>query len=515
VSNRAESTPTSPGPGRIVFVGAGPGDPGLLTQRAVQALAEAELVLLERADLVPEHLVVHAEVVVVPGADATKALLAAARRGVPVVRVLPGDPWVDSTAAAEAAACAQAGIPFDVVPGVPVPTAVAAYAGVPLVRGEVVPVEVAVGDSAVLRGSLDDVAASAKQMLADGADPQRPVVLVTGGTTSAQRSRRISLEELAHDHTGGDRAVAILAAEPTAAPLEWFESRPLFGWRVLVPRTKDQAGPLVEQLRRHGAVAEEVPTISVEPPRNPNQIERALRGLVEGRYAWIVFTSVNALRAVRDRLEAYGLDARAMSGIKVAAVGDKTAAALEAWGIRPELVPSGEQSSRGLLADWPAYDEDTDPLNRVFLPRADIATDTLAAGLAELGWEPEDVTAYRTVRAAPPPAAIRDAIKSGAFDAVVFTSSSTVRNLVGIAGKPHASTVVACIGPQTAKTVEEHAMRVDVLAGTPSVEVLADSLAAFAVRRRDELVAAGEPVVRPSQRRRSPARRAAAQRRAT
>jgi uroporphyrinogen III methyltransferase / synthase len=119
------------------------------------------------------------------------------------------------------------------------------------------------------------------------------------------------------------------------------------------------------------------------------------------------------------------------------------------------------------------------------------------------------------VQTAPPPAAIRDAIKSGAFDAVVFTSSSTVRNLVGIAGKPHASTVVACIGPQTAKTVEEHAMRVDVLAGTPSVEVLADSLAAFAVRRRDELVAAGEPVVRPSQRRRSPARRAAAQRRAT
>ena len=109
----------------------------------------------------------------------------------------------------------------------------------------------------------------------------------------------------------------------------------------------------------------------------------------------------------------------------------------------PDLVPTGEQSTAGLLEDWPEYDECFDPINRVFLPRADIATETLAAGLVELGWEVDDVTAYRTVRAAPPPAAIREAIKGGGFDAVLFTSSSTVRNLVGIAGKPHASTVVA------------------------------------------------------------------------
>ena len=120
--------------------------------------------------------------------------------------------------------------------------------------------------------------------------------------------------------------------------------------------------------------------------------------------------------------------------------------------------------STGLLEEWPAYDSVLDPIDRVFLPRADIATETLAAGLVELGWEVDDVTAYRTVRAAPPPAATRDAIKAGGFDAVLFTSSSTVRNLVGIAGKPHASTVIACIGPQTAKTAEEHGLRVDVLA---------------------------------------------------
>ena len=266
--------------------------------------------------------------------------------------------------------------------------------------------------------------------------------------------------------------------------LSWFETKPLFGWRVLVPRTKEQAGSLSSRLRGYGAVPEEVPTISVEPPRNPLQMDKAVRGLVEGRYEWIAFTSVNAVQAVREKFEEYGLDARAFSGLKIAAVGDKTAAAIAAWGLRADLVPSGEQSAAGLLADWPEYDELLDPINRVFLPRADIATETLVAGLIDLGWEGDDVTAYRTVRATPPPAPVRDAIKTGKFDAVVFTSSSTVRNLVGIAGKPHPSTVIAVIGPATAKTAEEHGLRVDVLAPSPSVEVLVDALADFGAARR-------------------------------
>jgi uroporphyrinogen III methyltransferase/synthase len=147
------------------------------------------------------------------------------------------------------------------------------------------------------------------------------------------------------------------------------------------------------------------------------------------------------------------------------------------------LLPSGEQSSEGLLADFPPYDEVLDPIDRVLLPRADIATETLAAGLRELGWEIDDVTAYRTVRAAPPAAEIRDAIKSGGFQAVCFTSSSTVRNLVGIAGKPHARTVVACIGPQTAATAKEFGLRVDVQPEHATVPALIDALAEFAVAR--------------------------------
>ena len=171
-------------------------------------------------------------------------------------------------------------------------------------------------------------------------------------------------------------------------------------------------------------------------------------------------------------------------------------------------MPTGEQSARGLLEDWPEYDEVLDPINRVFLPRADIATETLVAGLLELGWEVDDVTAYRTVRATPPPAPVRDAIKSGKFDAVVFTSSSTVRNLVGIAGKPHAATVIAAIGPATAKTAEEHGLRVDVLAPNPSVEELVEALADFGAARRLSLLDSGQPVTKPSQRRTTSRRKA-------
>jgi uroporphyrinogen III methyltransferase/synthase len=191
----------------------------------------------------------------------------------------------------------------------------------------------------------------------------------------------------------------------------------------------------------------------------------------------------------------------------VAAVGDQTAAALKDFGIAPDLVPEGEQSGPGLAEEWPPFDDVLDPINRVLLPRADIATEHLVARLTELGWETEDVTAYRTVRAAPPPAPIREAIKGGGFDAVLFTSSSTVRNLVGIAGKPHAVTVIAVIGPQTAKTAAEFGLRVDVMAPQPSMNALVEALAEFGASQRQAAIEAGEPLRRPSERRRGARKR--------
>jgi len=440
-----------------------------------------------------------------------------------VVRLMAGDPFVYASGPEEAQACVKAGLGFEVVPGVSAISAVPAYAGIPLTSRHYRQVTVVscadkidwsqhTAGTLVLLSAVDQLADVTSALVAAGRDPQTPVAITGTGTTTDQQTVIGTLSSIVAEVRAArftQPAVTVIGdVVELREVLNWFETKPLFGWRVLVPRTKDQAGVVSSRLRGYGAVPDEVPTISVEPPRNPLQMEKAVRGLVEGRYEWIAFTSVNAVKAVREKFEDYGLDARAFSGLKIAAVGDKTAAALAAWGLRADLVPEGEQSAAGLLEVWPEFDEVLDPINRVFLPRADIATENLVAGLIDLGWECDDVTAYRTVRAAPPPAPTRDAIKTGKFDAVVFTSSSTVRNLVGIAGKPHPSTVIAVIGPQTAKTAEEHGLRVDVLASKPDIDVLVDALADFGAARRLDLISQGQPVTKPSERKPAARRRA-------
>ena len=563
---KTTSTPASSGatggarPAKWVsFVGSGPGDPGLLTLRAVELLREAEIVITEVPDheqLVRTLLGLPAPVAAEDAEEAAgpveqvgpvfvdggfgedgqplthaaraKVIVRQAKTGKRVVRLMSGDPFVYASGPEEAQACTKAGIGFEIVPGVSSVTAVPAYAGIPLTtktHREVAVVTCnetkidweayAAHPTLVLLSAVGSIGDIAAQLIEAGRGADTPVAMTRTGTLTSQETVISTLADIAADaRAAGMTPPAIIVVGPVVdlrETLSWFETKPLFGWRVLVPRTKEQAGALSSRLRGFGAVPEEVPTISVEPPRNPQQMDKAVRGLVEGRYEWIAFTSVNAVRAVREKFEEYGLDARAFSGLKIAAVGDKTASALADWGLNSDLVPSGEQSARGLLEDWPPYDDVLDPINRVFLPRADIATETLVAGLVDLGWEVDDVTAYRTVRAAPPHAATREAIKTGKFDAVVFTSSSTVRNLVGIAGKPHTSTIIAVIGPATAKTAEEHGLRVDVLAPEPSVEAVVDALADFGAARRASLLESGQPVTRPSERRPSTRRKVRSQ----
>ncbi len=545
----------------VSFVGSGPGDPELLTVRAVALLREADVVVTET----PEHDQMVRTLLGLPDAppeDAealeagespvtdevspeivdggfgedgqplthaarAKVVVKQAKRGLRVVRLMSGDPFLYASGPEEAQAVVKAGIGFEIVPGVSSVGSVPAYAGIPLTTKDQREVSVITcgervdwqqyGDdrTLVLLSAVGQIGDIAESLVAAGRSPQTPVAMTRVGTTTEQATVISTLEHIAADARAArmtpPAVVVVGKVVDLRETLSWFETKPLFGWHVLVPRTKDQAASLSTRLRGYGAVPEEVPTISVEPPRNPLQMDKAVRGLVEGRYEWIAFTSVNAVKAVREKFEEYGLDARAFSGLKIAAVGDKTAAAIAAWGLRADLVPSGEQSAAGLLADWPEYDDVLDPINRVFLPRADIATENLVAGLIDLGWECDDVTAYRTVRAAPPPAPTRDAIKSGKFDAVVFTSSSTVRNLVGIAGKPHPSTIIAVIGPATAKTAEEHGLRVDVLSPKPDVEVLVDALADFGATRRAAMVEAGDAVTKPSERKPSTRRKVRAE----
>ena len=522
--------PDGPRDGLVALVGVGPGDEGLLTVRAATLLAQADLVVA--APWVSERIahLVRSDATVADSAaldSDPKMLIKAAKSGQTALRLFSGDPFLFCTAAADAAACAKAKVAFEIVPGISAATAVPAYAGIPLtqdVTGDVRIIHAAEVSrmsagpgTLVILGAETGIADIAKMLIAGGWADSTPFAITWNGTTTDQHTVVSTLATVGADLkaagvsllTAHGRAVAVVGEVVKAQrALSWFETRPLFGWRVLVPRTKEQAASVCDQLRASGAVPEQVPTIAVEPPRTPQQMERAVRGLVTGRYQWAAFTSANAVRAVREKFEEYGLDARAFAGVKVAAVGEQTAASLRAFGITPDLMPAGgEQSAEGLANSWPAYDDLLDPINRVLLPRADIATEGLVARLTELGWEAEDVTAYRTVRAAPPPAPIREAIKGGGFDAVLFTSSSTVRNLIGIAGKPHAVTVIAVIGPETAKTAAEFGLRVDVVAPRPSTAALVDALAEYGASMRDAAVEAGELVRRPSERRRGARRR--------
>ena len=512
-------------PGTVSLVGAGPGDPDLLTLRAVEVLAKADVVFADatRLGAVLARTADGTEVVdtssIDDDAEVAKQLIARARSGRNVVRLFQGDPFVGAAGPALGIAIGKAKLDFELVAGVSTVTAVPSYAGVPLTDAThhsftTVDVSHAEPDWAafatnetlvVLGVDAEDAGRLAKSLVTGGRPGSTPVSLTVAGSTPEQRTVVASLDGLeqavaaAQTTVAGPAVVVVGAVVKARDKLSWYETRALFGWKVLVPRTKEQAGALSEQLRTHGAVAVEVPTIAVEPPRTPAQMERAIKGLVQGRYQWVVFTSVNAWKAVRERIEDYGLDARAFAGIKIACIGEVTAAAVMGYGIKPDLVPSGEQSSEGLLADFAPYDDILDPIDRVLLPRADIATETLVAGLKQHGWEVDDVTAYRTVRAAPPAAETREAIKSGGFDAVLFTSSSTVRNLVGIAGKPHESTVIACIGPKTVETAEEHGLVVHVRAATPSVAALVEALADYADGLRAESLADGVPF-RPTER---------------
>jgi uroporphyrinogen III methyltransferase/synthase len=512
--------------GTVAFVGTGPGDPGLLTLRAARLLGLADTVVANLTGLNEEflsHCRDDAEILDTADADPIKLVTKAATAGRNVVRLFQGDPGTACNLAKEGAACAGAGLLFEVVPGISAITGVPGYAGIPLTDHKIREVRiidaagggvdwesfVAADATLVILGAEGAVSDVAKGLIAAGRPETTPAAMTSLGTTTEQETVVSTLQRLAPDTKGMESPSLIIVGDVVGwrDKLSWFETKALFGWRVLVPRTKEQAASLSDQLRSYGAVPEEVPTISVEPPRTPQQLDRAVKGLVTGRYEWVVFTSTNAVRAVREKFTEYGLDARAFAGLKVAAVGEQTGTALVEFGVNPDLVPAGQQSSDGLLEVWPPYDKDLDPINRVLLPRADIATDALIAGLTDLGWECDDVTAYRTVRAAPPPAPIREAIKGGGFDAVLFTSSSTVRNLIGIAGKPHNVTVIAVIGPQTAKTAQEYGLRVDVMADRPSVPALAEALAEYGAKRRAAQVEAGEPLRKPSQMRRGARRR--------
>jgi uroporphyrinogen III methyltransferase/synthase len=485
----------------VYLVGAGPGDPGLLTYRGAMLLREADVVVYDRLaspfllTLVPDG----AELIAAgksPGdvdltQDETNALLVEKGRTARcVVRLKGGDPFVFGRGGEEAEALAAAGIPFEVVPGITSAIGAAAYAGIPVThRGLSTHFTVVTGHEDPAKGRTDvDWAALARaggtlvilmgagrigeiarRLVEGGLAPETPVAAVRNGTRPDQTTIRATLATVAD---AGIRAPsAIVVGAVAGLDLAWFERRPLFGRTVVVTRAREQASALTARLEDLGAEVLELPAIEIAP------VDFAVPDLA--RFEWLVFTSANGVRAFfDDGLTPAGLDARALAGVRIAAIGPGTDRALGRHGLRADLVPE-RFVAESLLEAFPAPGA---PGARVLLARADVARDVLPEGLAERGYDVEILPVYRTRPATPDPALLAR-VREGRFDAVTFTSSSTVDNFCAqVDPRPEPFPLVVSIGPVTSATAVAHGLRVDHEAEQHTIDgLVATLLAAFGV----------------------------------
>jgi uroporphyrinogen III methyltransferase / synthase len=476
----------------VYLVGAGPGDPGLLTRRGEELLRRADVVVYDRLaspallQLAPRG----AELVDVgkaPGRvamtqDEINALLVArGRDGKEVVRLKGGDPFVFGRGGEEAQECAAAGIAFEVVPGVTSAIAAPAYAGIPVThRGLSTHVTIVTGHEDPAKGSEDTdwealarsggtlvilmgaerVSEIAKALIAGGRDDATPVAAVRWGTRPSQRTIRATLATVAD--AGIEAPSAIVVGAVAALDLGWFEHAPLFGRRIVVTRAREQASELRARLESLGAEVIELPSIALAP------IEFQLPDPRD--YAWVVFTSANGVDAFFDRgLTARGLDARALGTARVAAIGPGTARALERHGIRPDVVPD-RFVAEALLNAVPAG------TGRVLIARAEAARDLLPEGLTEKGYDVEVLPVYRAVPVTPDPEDVAR-VRAGDIDALTFTSSSTVTNFCdAVEALPDPQPLVVSIGPVTSATAIERGLRVDVEADPHTIDGLVEAL---------------------------------------
>jgi uroporphyrinogen III methyltransferase/synthase len=507
-------------PGVVYLVGGGPGDPGLLTLRGAELLATADVVLHDELvhPTLLERVREGAEVRSVgkrggePGLkQASQAaidaeLVAAARAGRSVVRLKGGDPFLFGRGSEEAEALAAAGVPFEVVPGIPSPLGATAYAGISVTHRELASSVTFVsavtrtgarfpfGELASLRGTicvlmamrrLDEVcAALVREALRD---PATPSVVVQWGTCARQAVVEGRLDAIAGlAAAAGLGSPAVVVVGPVASlrrTLRWFDARPLFGKRVLVTRPAGQAAATAELLRRRGAEPIELPAIALFPPPDPARVREAARDL--DRYDVVAFTSENGVVFLFRELDAQGRDARAFGRARVAAIGSGTAAALLARGVRADIVPAefrGEALADAILADIahpggrpraPSDPEVAAALSRggarVLVPRALVAREVLAERLRARGCEVDIVPVYET---RPASAERRDELvrrlEARAVDAVLLTSSSTADSLCDLLGERAAEllrgVLVASIGPITTVTAEKRGLAVAVTA---------------------------------------------------
>ena len=494
--------------GKVYLVGAGPGDPGLITVKGMQALEQAQVVVYDRLvdPVLLEAVPKNAERIFVGKArgrqqltqpEINRLLVEKASQGLTVVRLKGGDPFIFGRGGEEALELKANGLPFEIVPGVTSAIAGPAYAGIPLThRGiattftvvsgsedpskpeSTVPWDVLAkngGTLMVLMGwaSLEKILATLQK---EGLASTTPAALVQWGTWSNQKTVTGNIENilaLGKDAGLTPPVVTVIGdVVNLREELAWFDKRVLFGKRVLITRSRSQASRLRTLLEQAGANAVELPTIQIGPLKDFAELDATLAELQD--FQWVIFTSANAVESVFERLELQGKDARALAGTTVGAIGPATAKALANRGITADFMPSRPVSDVVLKElsgrDWQGVS--------VLLPSADIGRDELEKGLTGMGAKVNRLAAYRNVPVEGVGGLAKQAFLDG-VDIVTFTSSSTVRNLVEMLDGDRAgldSSFIACIGPVTAATARELGLRVDLEASEHTVEGLVEAL---------------------------------------
>jgi uroporphyrinogen III methyltransferase/synthase len=493
--------------GKVYLVGAGPGDVGLITQKGLRCLAQAEVVVYDRLldQRLLEMVSAKAEKIYVGKAagahtrsqsEINRLLVEKAKEGKTVVRLKGGDPFVLGRGGEEAEALADNRIPFEIVPGISSAVAVPAYAGIPVthrrlasslavITGHQAPGKSSINweklatavDTLVFLMGMKNLPQMVARLIEHGRSPDTPVAVIKEGATPEQETVVGRLGDIVarveEKRLAPPAVIVVGEVVKLREKLRWFDNRPLFGKRILVTRARHQAGALSQLLSQRGAQPVELPAIGIETIADSADLDAAIGNL--SAYQWLIFTSSHGVEVFFGRLYNLKLDSRALSGLKIGAIGPATAKALAQKGINADYIPE-VYSSEGMLAglkDYPVSGQ------RLLLPRADIADKKLASGLTRLGAEVHEIAAYRTV--APPEAIpkIREVLSSGQLDVITFTSSSAVSNLVAaLQGDPRPinNTKVACIGPRTAETATKAGLRVDIVAKEHTIPGLAEAI---------------------------------------
>lgn len=507
--------------GKVYLVGAGPGDPGLISLKAVELLKKADVIV--RDHLVSEKLLSYAkkeaEIIYVgkeadrhtlPQDEISQLLVNRASGGKMIVRLKGGDPFIFGRGGEEALELAKNGIPFEVVPGISSAYAVPTYAGIPVTqRGFTSTVAFITGheDPTKLESDIDweklstgagtlvflmgvrNLPFIVEQLKRYGRQGNTPIALIRWGTLPKQEVLVGTLDNIVGEvEVKGFKPPAVIVVGEVVSlrdKLKWFEARPLFGRRIVVTRSRSQASQLVMALEELGAEVIELPTIKIVPPESYDELDAAIRKITTPNselrtpnyYDWIIFTSVNGVDYFMERLKAQGKDLRELKGIKLAAIGPVTAKKLKELRLKIDFVPE-EYRAEAIIE---GLKESGVQGQRALIPRAKEAREVLVEGLKSLGVEVEVVVSYQTVADESAKNMAEKLFSEEKIDVVTFTSSSTVRNFVnlleGIDLKKVLEKVkVACIGPVTAKTAEKLGLHVDIVAKEYTIPGLIEAI---------------------------------------